>query len=249
MTTDLQPVATADPKRAEAAKAATDLRGHGQGNGMPVWGHDWCADFVEMVWAQEQWDTSGLDDGAASFQEGYLARHPDAMHDKPQVGDAVVYGYMLGKDGKPDPNRPAPRADHVGIVTDVDEATGTMTVANGNFSGQDGNWVNTSKVVIESGVPTHIGGQNSSGQYITAFISPEAVPLTTAAATNVFVGPDQHPIATANPDTTHAGGAPVVSGSRYTFAGESQSPIARHGDRTADGGTIVDATNEGVWST
>jgi hypothetical protein len=230
----IQPVATVGEKAGDLADDYPD----GTPKLFDDWHENaWCAEFVGYVWGQAGADTQGLDAGAASFVEGYAESHPGTLHEDagytPQVGDAVVYDYS--------PDNAPPRAAHVAIITAVDP-DGAVTIENGN-------WGNVTHE--ETVYNFRVGSQNTGGQNVTAFVSPVApggIPLAEVEDHGVVSGPDQQPVAVADPSAITTGGDPVVTGSSSVRVGRHKAPLARHGDRTANGGAIVDQTHENVYA-
>jgi hypothetical protein len=90
----------------------------------------WCADFARWVWRQAGANTAELDAGAVSF-----VRYGDDTHNRTwrpynsasaaRVGDAAVFNYRSGS------------ASHVGLVTRVNKAAGTITIIEGNAGDND----------------------------------------------------------------------------------------------------------------
>jgi uncharacterized Zn-binding protein involved in type VI secretion len=232
-----QPVASVGQTiKQDAEKYIGDNPGQG---GLPDWQEAWCSDFATMIWDQAGAATDGLNSGACSFVSGYGNDHPETVHDQahdpnytPQVGDAVVFDY------NDDPKHPY--ANHVALVTAVN-ADGTMDIISGN-GGPNGV------------TPQHMHsayGSKFGSESITDFVSPIAkggTPLVQTDNSNVAIGPNQQLVATASPATLDATGQSPVTGSDSVFVGGDQAPIARHGDRTSNGGTIVDQSDEGVYS-
>jgi CHAP domain len=194
---------------------------------------EWCADFVKYCWDNGGADTSDLNGLADSFRAygddpKHNTSHKDASY-QPQVGDAIVYGDQ-----------------HVDFVV--------QRLPDGSVVLEDGNWTNQTH--REAPRQMSVGATNDSGQVATDIVTPvpkpgapaAGIPIAQVNDNGVVSGPDQLPVATADPSTLHAGGGAVVTGSGSVVVGEDQAPLARQGDQTADGGTIVDQSDEHVYS-
>ncbi len=202
---------------------------------------EWCSDYASWIWGGAHAETDGLDSSAGDFVANYGQRHPGTVHNTqtdpngytPQRGDAVVFSY--GYEGNT-------KAKHVAIVESVNTETHMMTIINGN--GTDGK-------VTEREMSYVLSPEGTTTFAPTDFVNPVGpggVPLTDAPDYGVGVGPDQLIPATAQPASLHEAGGFVSSGSDSVFMGPDLAPLARQGDRTSDGGYLVDQSDEGVYS-
>ncbi len=148
---------------------------HGNG-GQPEY---WCADFARWVWAEAGASNTGELTAAAGSFYTYGQRH-GTLHQRPTVGDAVVFNYAGGG-----------YADHVALVSKVN-ADGTVETVSGDWGGQDGSeayFSSTSHVILNA--PAYRGAVGSyagiMGMTISGFISP--VGLNTASPPPPAAGP------------------------------------------------------------
>jgi hypothetical protein len=267
MAPPLRPVATVGESAADIAldNVGMDCYGaDGQGyytsatgnGGQPEY---WCSDFAKWCWNAAGADVTFTDaalgeselDAAAGKFYLYGEAH-NTLSNTPHVGDAVVFDYGVNGRGT---------ANHVAIVTKVNNDDGTIETVSGNWNGQSGSMAyfsSTSSVVVND--PDYPGDVDSTpgviGMTISGFISPVAKqaqegPLYLAQGPNLGVraGRGQLLVAVAHASTLHSGGQPVVTGSQSIFVGPDQSPLAGRGDRTQDGYLIRDRTDDQIYMT
>lgn len=257
----LRPVATIGENAAALAISEIGANYLGpDGNGFETSMHGWdglpefwCADFVKWAWRGAGADVEGLDAAAGSF--GQYGKKHDTFHGAedpgyvPQVGDAVLCNYN-GND----------KASHVAIVSRVND-DGTIETISGDYGGEEGgtdaHFAETASVVVNGPAFAPIVGTapRGLGQMISAFVSPVPANPPQDAALHLETGPDygvrvgeaQQVCAVAHPSCLHSGGQPVITGSSTIFVGPDQVPLAGHGDRTADGHSIHDRTDDHVY--
>lgn len=146
------PAAHADARGDNIARIAKSQLGRGPydpGYYTSITGEPWCADFAKWVWARAGVNVNGLNAAAASFV--HYGQRNGTLVNRPQVGDAVVFGYNGSN-----------WAEHVALVTAV-RADGSLEITNGNY----GNRVAISNAPARAGIGTYVGGQR-----ITNFIRP-----------------------------------------------------------------------------
>jgi PKD repeat protein len=111
--------------------ANDDGCGFDQGFGVENANEEWCSDFAKWAWQQGgvTADMNTLNAGSVSFYDWGLDAGESLAPDtgSPQPGDAIVFF-------PPGTITPATYADHVGIVTSVND-DGTIDMANGDFLG------------------------------------------------------------------------------------------------------------------
>lgn len=93
---------------------------------------DWCADFTKYVWSQAgvTGPLSDLTPGAASFY-AYGYAEGESMPVDPPVSDAQVGDAMVLYEPGTTPNSGS--ADHVAVITGVDDSAGTIDTVNGDM--------------------------------------------------------------------------------------------------------------------
>jgi hypothetical protein len=143
----------------------------------------WCADFAKWVWSQAGVTSNlgTLNPGATSFSLwGYEAGQTMSLDSgSPQVGDAVVLynssvtqaelnaGLQAGAAGTGGP----PGADHVGLVTEVNAAAGTMDVVNGDFQTAPGNPIQVLQTTNQTPSQYASSSEGPGEQWV--FVSPQ----------------------------------------------------------------------------
>lgn len=87
----------------------------------------WCSDFAQWVWTQAGAITTNLSGWSYSFVQYGQANntfHPATPTYLPKVGDAVIFGTVVGPNGY---------GSHVGIVTGVNVALNEFQMTSGNW--------------------------------------------------------------------------------------------------------------------
>jgi hypothetical protein len=142
----------------------------------------WCSDFAKWVWsnANVTGPLSDLTPAAGSFYT-YGEAEGETMPVDPPVSDAAV-GDAIVLYNPSEETVPGPTADHVGIITAVDQSDGDLDITNG-----DGMWgsVNTVGVVAADDVTPSYFATNfegsSSEEWI--FVSPAGAVTPTLPTT------------------------------------------------------------------
>jgi hypothetical protein len=138
----------------------------------------WCSDFAKWVWSQAGVTSNlgTLTAAATTFSQwGYDAGQTITLDSgSPQVGDAVVlYSPSVTQSELTaglKQNAP-PGADHVGLVTEVNAAAGTMDVVNGDFQTAPGNLIQVLQTVNQT--PSAYASSSEGAGEQWAFVSPQ----------------------------------------------------------------------------
>lgn len=133
----------------------------------------WCSDFARWVW----WKAGAINAAPGTKTPLNAAAGRFVLYGKlrrrPQVGDAVLFGYN-GRINGPVPK--SPTANHVAIVVKVNP-NGTIRSVSGDLNGQPGSdehFAATSSVVHDKPYTSAIGsfGPNAPNGPVSGYVSP-----------------------------------------------------------------------------